>query len=83
MTGKIYNFCCVLLIVSHVTLQMSPCYEADRTSLKYYFFFYPTFSFVAVCIGVAAVGESYKMACEVNVKLLLLWQGWVLLMKLI
>lgn len=58
MTGKIQNFCCVGLIVSHVTLQMSPCYDADHVCLKY-FFFYLSFSFVVLSIRVTVVGETY------------------------
>lgn len=38
--GKM-QFFCVVLIVSHVTLQMSPCYETDRARLEYLFLFLP------------------------------------------
>lgn len=39
MTGEIQNLYCVVLIVSHVTLQMSRCYETDHACLKYLYFF--------------------------------------------
>lgn len=74
MTGKIQNFCCVVVVVSHVTLQMSPCYETDHACFKY-LFSYPISSFVVICIRVTVVGESYKITSEGSVKLPLLWQG--------
>lgn len=46
MTGKIQNFCSVVKVVCHLTLQMSPCYEADHACVLLVFVVFCGFFFV-------------------------------------
>lgn len=46
MTGKIQNFCSVVKVVCHLTLQMSPCYEADHACVLLVFVFFFSFWFL-------------------------------------